>query len=118
MLGSGGMIVFDEDTCMVKSLVRIIRFYAHESCGWCIPCREGTTWLRKLLMRFHAGQGQKSDIDLIGDIGKGMFGRTFCALGDAAAMPTMSFVEKFRDEFEAHLDGNCPYGKAHELVSA
>ena len=71
MLGSGGMIVFDEDTCMVKSLVRIIRFYAHESCGWCIPCREGTTWLRKLLMRFHAGQGQKSDIDLIGDIGQG-----------------------------------------------
>ncbi len=116
MLGSGGMVVMDEDTCMVRALVRIIRFYAHESCGWCIPCREGTTWLRKILMRFHDGRGVRSDIDLIGDLGKGMLGRTFCALGDAAAMPTISFVEKFRDEFEAHLDGSCPHGKAHELV--
>ena len=113
------MVVLDEDTCMVKFALRIMRFYAHESCGWCIPCREGTTWLRKLLQRFHDGGGVKSDIPLIGELANNMLGRTFCALGDAAAMPTISIVEKFRDEFEAHLDGKpCPYEHAHELVMA
>jgi NADH-quinone oxidoreductase subunit F len=105
MLGSGGVIVMDEDTCMVRAAQRIMRFYAHESCGWCIPCREGTIWLRKLLTRFHDGGGAGSDISLIGDIARNMLGRTFCLLGDAAAMPTISIVEKFRDEFEAHLNG-------------
>jgi NADH-quinone oxidoreductase subunit F len=103
MLGSGGVVVMDEDTDMVKACLRIMRFYAHESCGWCIPCREGTTWLRKLLQRFVDGLGTSKDIDLIGDLAKAMLGRTFCALGDAAAMPTISFVEKFREEFEAKL---------------
>src|SRR5690349_17133305 len=97
MLGSGGVVVMDEDTCMVKVALRIMRFYAHESCGWCIPCREGTTWLRKLLTRFHQGQGTRSDIDLIGDVSRNMLGRTFCPLGDAASLPTTSIVEKFRD---------------------
>src|SRR5437588_4091050 len=87
MLGSGGVIVMDENTCMVKALLRIMRFYAHESCGWCIPCREGTAWLRKLLIRFHEGGGTRRDITLIGDLSKNMLGRTFCPLGDAAAMP-------------------------------
>jgi NADH-quinone oxidoreductase subunit F len=118
MLGSGGVIVMDEDTCMVRAMVRIMRFYAHESCGWCVPCREGTTWLRKILVRFHEGGGQRSDIDLLDDIAKNMLGRTFCALGDAAAMPTISFVEKFRDEFEAHLSGTCPFDQVHELSLA
>ena len=68
MLGSGGVIIMDEDTCMVKAALRIMRFYAHESCGWCIPCREGTTWLKKILTRFHEGQGTRTDINLIGDI--------------------------------------------------
>jgi NADH-quinone oxidoreductase subunit F len=113
MLGSGCVIIIDEDTCMVKAALRIMRFYAHESCGWCIPCREGTTWLRKILTRFHAGQGTKTDINLIGDISKNMLGRTFCPLGDAAAMPTISIVEKFRHEFEDHLNGKpCPYENA------
>jgi NADH-quinone oxidoreductase subunit F len=103
MLGSGGVVVMDEDTCMVTVAMRLIRFYQHESCGWCIPCREGTAWLRKLLERFHAGGGTKSDIDLIGELARNMLGRTFCPLGDAAAMPTISYVEKFRDEFEAYL---------------
>src|SRR5213079_356696 len=67
MLGSGGTVVLDEDTCMVKFALRIMKFYAHESCGWCIPCREGTTWLRKILQRFHEGQGTRNDIDLVGD---------------------------------------------------
>lgn len=119
MLGSGGVVIMDEDTCMVKVALRIMRFYAHESCGWCIPCREGTNWLRKILMRFHEGQGRRDDINLLGDISKNMFGRTFCPLGDAAAMPMMSIVEKFRDDFEAHLDGKpCPYEHASQLVSA
>jgi NADH-quinone oxidoreductase subunit F len=118
MLGSGGVVIMDEDTCMVGAALRIMRFYAHESCGWCIPCREGTTWLRKLLQRFHDGMGQKSDIVLIGDLSKNMLGRTFCPLGDAAALPTISIVEKWRDEFEAHLDGKpCPYEKTHLVVA-
>jgi NADH-quinone oxidoreductase subunit F len=119
MLGSGGVVVMDEDTCMVQAAMRIMRFYAHESCGWCVPCREGTTWLRKLLMRFHAGGGTTTDINLIGDVAKNMLGRTFCPLGDAAAMPTIAFVEKFRDEFEAHLNGQpCPYEHVDNLVPA
>jgi NADH-quinone oxidoreductase subunit F len=110
MLGSGGVIIMHEDTCMVKAALRIMRFYAHESCGWCIPCREGTTWLRRLLQRFHDGMGQRSDITLIGDLARNMLGRTFCPLGDAAAMPTISIVEKFTQEFEDHLNGKpCPY---------
>jgi NADH-quinone oxidoreductase subunit F len=119
MLGSGGVVVMDEDTCMVKAAMRIMRFYAHESCGWCIPCREGTTWLRKTLVRFHEGQGTRTDIDLIGDLARNMLGRTFCPLGDAAAMPTIAFVEKFRDEFEAHLNGKpCPFEDARQGVLA
>ena len=118
MLGSGGVVVMDEDTCMVKAALRIMRFYAHESCGWCIPCREGTAWLRKLLTRFHEGRGTRADIDLIGDVSKNMLGRTFCPLGDAAALPTISIVEKFRQEFEDHLDGKpCPYEQARHLVT-
>ncbi len=103
MLGSGGMVVLDEDTDMVAVALRIMRFYAHESCGWCIPCREGTTWLRKILQRFNDGGGRHEDIALIGDVAKNMFGRTFCALGDAAAMPTMSIIQKFSHEFEERL---------------
>jgi len=110
MLGSAGVVVMDENTCMVKAAQRIMRFYAHESCGWCIPCREGTLWLRKLLTRVHDGGGIASDVPLIGELAKNMLGRTFCPLGDAAAMPTIAFVEKFREEFEAHLDGApCPF---------
>ena len=119
MLGSGGVVIMDEDTCMVKAALRIMRVYAHESCGWCIPCREGTTWLRKLLQRFHDGGGTRSDIVLIGDLSRNMLGRTFCPLGDAAALPTISIVEKWRDEFEAHLNGvPCPYEKTSRLVTA
>jgi NADH-quinone oxidoreductase subunit F len=103
MAGSGGLVVLDEDTDIVAVALRTIKFYAHESCGWCIPCREGTTWLKKILGRFHEGGGQESDINLIAELANNMLGRTFCALGDAAAMPTAAFVAKFRDEFEAYL---------------
>src|SRR6266436_5735085 len=118
MLGSGGMVVMDEETCMVDMARRIMHFYAHESCGWCIPCREGTIWLRKILERFHAGLGRREDIDMIADLAKNMLGRTFCPLGDAAAMPTISIVKKWRNEFEEHLQGRCPFKSADALVGA
>jgi len=118
MLGSGGMVVMDEDTCMVDMARRIMHFYAHESCGWCIPCREGTSWLRKMLERFHAGFGRTEDIDMVGDLAKNMLGRTLCPLGDAAAMPTISIVTKFRSEFEDHLHGKCAYKSAEALVAS
>jgi NADH-quinone oxidoreductase subunit F len=118
MLGSGGVVVIDEDTCMVDVARRIMHFYAHESCGWCIPCREGTAWLRKLLDRFHAGGGRPDDIPLVGQLARNILGKTFCPLGDAAAMPTISIVEKFRDEFEAHLrTGECPFARREAAVA-
>src|SRR6476661_870284 len=119
MLGSGGVVVLDDTTCIVKFALRTMKFYQHESCGWCIPCREGTDWLKKTLMRFHAGGGLKKDIDNMYYLSENMLGRTFCPLGDAAAMPTMAFIKKFRKEFEDHLDGKpCPYEKAAEPVLA
>ena len=118
MLGSGGMVVIDGDTCMVDMARRIMHFYAHESCGWCIPCREGTIWLRKTLERFHAGLGREEDIDLIADLAKNMLGRTFCPLGDAAAMPTISIMKKWRGEFEEHLKGRCAHKSAGALIGA
>src|SRR4051812_17892758 len=111
-LGSGGVIVIDDQTCLVKFALRTIKFYQHESCGWCIPCREGTDWLKKTMIRFHAGGGVKKDIDNIKYLAENMLGRTFCPLGDAAAMPMIGFVNKFREEFEAHLEGKpCPFEK-------
>ncbi|MBI3405007.1 MAG: NADH-quinone oxidoreductase subunit NuoF [Acidobacteria bacterium] len=112
MLGSGAVVIIDEETCMVDLARRIMKFYAHESCGWCIPCREGTTWLRKLLERFHDGGGRPEDIPLVNELSQNMLGKTFCPLGDAAAMPTISIVKKFRNEFEAHLGGHCPFKPA------
>jgi NADH-quinone oxidoreductase subunit F len=112
MLGSGGMVIMDEDTCMVDMARRIMHFYAHESCG------EGTTWLRKTLERFHAGMGRPEDIDMIAELAKNMLGRTFCPLGDAAAMPTISIMKKWRGEFVEHLKGRCAYKSADVLVGS
>ncbi len=112
MLGSGGVVVIDEDTCMVKVALRIMKFYAHESCGWCIPCREGTSWLKFLLERFHDGSGVAEDPDTALDVSYNILGKTLCPLGDAAAMPTISILKKFRQEFEEHVRlGSCPYEK-------
>jgi NADH-quinone oxidoreductase subunit F len=117
MLGSGGVVVLDDTNCIVKFALRTMKFYRHESCGWCIPCREGTDWLEKTLKRFHAGGGVKKDIDNIYYLAENMLGKTFCPLGDAAAMPTMAFVKKFRKEFEDHLEGKpCPFEKAGTLA--
>src|SRR6201995_1836445 len=105
MLGSGGIVVLDETVSIVEFALRTIKFYQHESCGWCIPCREGTDWLKKTLTRFHAGGGNKKDIDNIQYLAENMMGRTFCPLGDAAGMPTLGFIKKFRSEFEEYLEG-------------
>jgi NADH-quinone oxidoreductase subunit F len=118
MLGSGGTVIMDEDTCMVDVARRIMHFYAHESCGWCIPCREGTSWLRKMLDRFHEGGGREDDIPLIEELSRNMLGRTFCPLGDAAALPTISIVKKWRNEFEDHLHGKCAYKLAEMIAGA
>jgi NADH-quinone oxidoreductase subunit F len=112
MLGSGGVVIMDEDTCMVDVARRIMHFYAHESCGWCIPCREGTAWMRSMLDRFHSGGGQAEDIPLLGELAQNLLGRSFCPLGDAAAMPTISIVKKWKNEFEDHLKGKCAYRPA------
>jgi NADH-quinone oxidoreductase subunit F len=108
--GTAGIIVMDEDTCMVKALEIIDRFYHHESCGQCSPCREGTGWLHKLLVRLEEGNGKPEDIDLLNTISDNMTGNTVCVLADAAAMPTKSYITKFRDEFEEHVRlGRCPF---------
>jgi NADH-quinone oxidoreductase subunit F len=110
MLGSGGVVIVDEETCMVKLALRIMKFYAHESCGWCIPCREGTAWLEGLLWRFHGGAGLAEDPDTALDVAYNILGKTLCPLGDAAALPTISILKKFRHEFEEHLElGACPF---------
>ncbi len=116
-LGSGGVVVVNDRTCMVKFAKRIIQFYRHESCGWCVPCREGTNWLQLALTRFHRGGGRSEDIDVMFDVSQNILGRTLCALGDAAAMPTISIIQKWRQEFEDHLAGRaCPFER--ELAHA
>ena len=109
MLGSAGVIVMDEDACMVNALYNLERFYAHESCGQCTPCREGTTWMVKILKRLEMGGGRPEDLPLLEDIARHINFRTICPLGDAAAMPAASFLKQFRDEFAAHAElGRCP----------
>jgi NADH-quinone oxidoreductase subunit F len=104
MLGSAGVMVMDSGTCMVNALRRVAHFYAHESCGQCTPCREGCGWMERILNRLEGGEGRQADLDLLHDIGGQIIGNTICALGDAAAMPVQSFVKKFRDEFQYHVD--------------
>jgi NADH-quinone oxidoreductase subunit F len=110
MLGSGAVIVIDDRWCMVKVAARLAKFYAHESCGQCTPCREGTTWTYKILKRIESGGGRPEDPDLLLDIQDNIFGKTLCPLGDAAAMPIIAIVNKFRSEFEQHIEeGRCPF---------
>lgn len=104
MLGAGSVIVMDETTCMVGALARLSHFYYEESCGQCTPCREGTGWLAKVMHRIEHGQGVQEDLDLLNDVAHRIGGRTICALGDAAAMPVMSFLKHYRHEFQYHID--------------
>jgi NADH-quinone oxidoreductase subunit F len=103
MMGSGGFIAFDEDQCIVRNTWNFSRFYHHESCGQCSPCREGTGWMEKVLHRIEHGHGKMSDIDLLVDVSKKIEGNTICPLGDAAAWPVASAIRHFRDEFEWHV---------------
>ncbi len=103
MMGSGGFIVLDEDQCVVKNTYTFARFYRHESCGQCSPCREGTGWMEKLLYRLEKGQGKSSDIDLLWDIQRKIEGNTICPLGDAASWPVAAAIRHFRNEFEWHV---------------
>jgi NADH-quinone oxidoreductase subunit F len=103
LLGSGGIIVMDETTCMVRAAWNIARFFAHESCGQCSPCREGCHWMEKIFHRIEQGEGQKGDLDLILNVSSNIMGNTICPFGDAAAMPAAAFIRKYREEFEAHI---------------
>jgi NADH-quinone oxidoreductase subunit F len=104
LLGSGGVIVMDETTCMVKAAWNIARFFAHESCGQCTPCREGCHWMEKIFYRIENGQGTMKDLDLILSVSDNIMGNTICPFGDAAAMPAAAFIKKYRPEFEAHIE--------------
>ena len=104
MLGSGGFIAMDESTCIVRNLYNFTRFYHHESCGQCSPCREGTSWMEKVLYRIENGEGRMHDIDLLVDIAKNIEGKTICPLGDAAAWPVASAIKHFREEFVEHVN--------------
>jgi NADH-quinone oxidoreductase subunit F len=104
MLGSGAVIVMDETRCMVKSLQRLSYFYAHESCGQCTPCREGTGWLSKMVDRIETGHGRADDLALLDNVAENIMGRTICALGDAAAMPVRGMLKHFRAEFVHHIE--------------
>ena len=118
-LGSGGVIVIDDRTCLVDALWNITRFYEHESCGKCTPCREGTYWMSEVLDRLEHGQGKESDIDLLNDVADNILGKSFCALGDAAAMPVMGFIQHFREEFEYHVrHKRCPANRRREELPA
>ena len=103
-IGTGGVIVMDEDTDIPDIIERISRFYHHESCGQCTPCREGTGWMEKIIKRINRGEGKLKDLDVLLDVANNIEGNTICALGDAAAWPVQSAIKRFRDEFEAKID--------------
>ncbi|WP_334124404.1 NADH-quinone oxidoreductase subunit NuoF [Empedobacter brevis] len=118
MMGSGGFIVLDEDQDVVYHTYTLARFYRHESCGQCSPCREGTGWMEKILKRIDEGKGKMSDIELLWDVQRKIEGNTICPLGDAAAWPVAAAIRHFRDEFEWHINNpeEClvrNYGLAH-----
>jgi NADH-quinone oxidoreductase subunit F len=103
LLGSGGVIVMDESTCMVRAAWNISRFFEHESCGQCSPCREGCHWMEKIFRRIERGEGKEGDLDLVLSVSGNIMGNTICPFGDAAAMPAAAFIKKFRDEFDQHI---------------
>ncbi|MGH2785912.1 MAG: NADH-quinone oxidoreductase subunit NuoF [Actinomycetota bacterium] len=112
LLGTGAMIVFAEDACMVRAALRYTRFYAHESCGKCTPCREGTYWIENTLRRFEDGGGRETDLEIMVDVAGNIGGRSFCALGDFATAPVTSTVKLWRDEYMAHIkQKGCPFGR-------
>jgi NADH-quinone oxidoreductase subunit F len=110
MLGSASLIVLDEDTCIVRAAALMEEFFRHESCGKCTPCREGTSWLHKILSRIEAGGGRTEDLDLLLSLSSEISGKVLCALGDFATSPVVATVKQYRDEYEEHITlGHCPF---------
>lgn len=119
MLGTKALQIFDETTCVVRAVRRWTQFYAHESCGKCTPCREGTYWLAQIYQRLESGAGTEADLDKLLDISDNIFGKSFCALGDGAASPILSSLKHFRAEYEAHLDSSgCPFDPYASMLAA
>ncbi len=116
-IGTGGIMVMDEDTDIVKVLQRISKFYWHESCGQCTPCREGTGWMLKVLKRINAGEGSTADVALLEDVAKNIEGRTICALGEAAAWPVKFTIQRFPEEFEAKVSSDRPHREVNKVHS-
>ena len=114
MLGTCCAIVMDTSVSMVEAARNLMHFYAHESCGQCTPCREGTGWLHDVLNNLCAGKGREQDIDLLVDISNNMMGNTICAFADGTAMPMLGFIQKFRDEFIAAAGGGVPAGSLRQ----
>jgi NADH-quinone oxidoreductase subunit F len=116
LMGTGCPTVIEEGTCMVRLLKRVERFYAHESCGQCTPCREGGDWLYKVVSRIEAGEGTSRDLELIESVASKIEGHTICAFGEALAWPARSYLKAFFHEFEAHVkEGRCPF-EAHRVA--
>jgi NADH-quinone oxidoreductase subunit F len=119
MLGTRALQIFDETTCVVRAVLRWSEFYAHESCGKCTPCREGTYWYKLMLARLEQGQGAEEDLDTLLDLSDNILGRSFCALGDGATSPVTSSIQYFRDEYIQHFEsGGCPFDPAASTVWA
>jgi NADH-quinone oxidoreductase subunit F len=116
MLGSAAVMVMDASVCMVKTLLINCRFFAHESCGQCTPCRVGCDWLEKIVGRIENGQGRMEDLELLKDVASRISGQTICPLGEAAAGPVPSYVEKFRDDFLHHIENKT--ATCHPQVTA
>jgi NADH-quinone oxidoreductase subunit F len=115
-LGAAAVIVIDDRACMVQLALRSTQFYLHESCGKCTPCREGTRWMTQLLHRIEDGHGTHADLATLEDVAERMMGRSLCALGDFAAGPVSGYIQRFRDEFVAHVEeGRCPFGGESSL---
>ena len=118
MLGTKALQIFDETTCVVRAVRRWTQFYAHESCGKCTPCREGTYWLTQIYERLETGRGTPEDLDTLLDIADTINGKSFCALGDGAAAPILSSLQYFRSEYEAHLGDGCPFDPYAAMLAA
>jgi NADH-quinone oxidoreductase subunit F len=119
MLGTRALQIFDETTCVVRAVLRWSEFYAHESCGKCTPCREGTYWYKQMLKRLEQGQGTETDLDTLLDLSDNILGRSFCALGDGATSPVTSSIQYFREEYIRHFEtGGCPFDEAASTVWA
>ena len=118
MLGTKALQIFDDTTCVVRAVLRWSEFYAHESCGKCTPCREGTYWLERVMRGLEEGTATEDDLELLLDISDNVVGKSFCALGDAAAAPIVSSIRLFRDEYLAHVPDGCPFDHRRATVFA